>query len=203
MRYTVKLRNLNLLTVGSAYPRLTTADITTVRIGGVPVIPGSSFKGSLRTSAHRAASKVNRTSCGEIEPRKIVEAHKRMGRRCDVCSLFGMPGPGATSDSKVIVSALYPSSGVETATLTRVSISPVKGKAERGGLFSLEVVPLCTTFEGEIILLDDSYKDLLLASLDEMRNNTIGKGSLLDLKVEGDLPDEFKHLSEWRWDICP
>lgn len=204
----VQLRNLGLLTVGSAYPRQTMADVSTVRVNGRVIIPGSSFKGALRTAAHRAAPRIGQRSCGEIEPGRIIEAHRKIGGKCDVCDLFGMPGPAATSSSKLLVTDLMPRNDVKTTLMTRVSIEPESLRALKGGLFTMEVIPICTIFEGEIILLsdDDRHLRLLLASLEDLMSNTMGRGAIMEIKVER-IPDSmlesFGQLREWRWNICP
>ncbi len=205
-RIGVELRNLSLLTMGSAYPRLTLADVNTVRIGGEILIPGSSLKGALRTAAHRAAGKFGFTSCGQVEPRMISRAHEAMGRVCDVCELFGMPGVPSNSSSKLLISNLRPKLDVPTITVTRVSLDPERGKAREGGLFTVEAIPPCTLFEGEITLLSDGngkYLKLLMAALDELANGSFGRGAIVEIRVR-DVPlQEFKHLESWRWDICP
>ena len=204
-RIGVELRNLSLLTVGSAYPRLTLADVNTVRIGGEVVIPGSSLKGALRTAAHRAAGRLGLTSCGQVEPGMISKAHEAMGRVCDVCELFGMPGAAGSSSSKLFVSNLRPKLDISTITVTRVSLDPARGKAREGGLFTVEAIPPCTLFEGEITLLSDDGKHLklLLAALDELASGSFGRGAIVEVRVS-DVPlQEFKHLESWRWDVCP
>ena len=205
MRLSLELRNLSMLTVGSAYPRLTLADISTYRVGGEILIPGSSLKGTLRTAAHRVAGKFGLKSCGEVSPDRILEAHKKMGGVCDVCKLFGMPGPAEISHSKLFVSELRPKRRVETALVTRISIDPRRGKVRKGGLFKVEVIPPCTTFEGEITLLDEDERhvELLLASIGELRQMSFGRGGMVDVKL-GEVPIErYEYLKEWRWDVCP
>jgi len=203
-RLRIQLRNLSLLTVGSAYPRFSLADINTVRVGGEVIIPGSSLKGALRTAGHRAARRLGMRSCGEVEPSKVVEAHERMGGKCDVCELFGMPGPGGVASSKLFVSDLRPKDPVATEVITRVSLDPRSGKAWEGGLFTVEVVPICTVFEGELMLLDDKekYLELLAEALKELMDGTLGKGSLVEIRIpEGE--GKLRELSSWRWNLCP
>jgi CRISPR/Cas system CSM-associated protein Csm3 (group 7 of RAMP superfamily) len=210
MRIKVRLRNLSLLVIGSAYSRTGIADICVVRAGDKIFIPGSSLKGVLRTAAHRISRKMGFTSCGEVEPSRIAEAHRAAGGKCDVCNLFGMPGPPSVASSKVIVGDMKPVGSVSTFIIGRTSIEPSKGKAREGSLRTVEVIPTCTIFEGEIDLLSSDRRDLilLLGALDEMRYMSFGRGGLVDLmaEVEGaDVSglDIAKSLSSWRWNICP
>ncbi len=207
-RIGVELRNLGLLTIGSAYSRLILADINTVKVGGRVIIPGSSFKGALRTAAHKAAPKIGLSSCGQVNPSKIAEAHEKMGRICDVCELFGMPGSAATSLSKLLVSDLRPREEISTVMLTKVSIDPERWKAQDISLYNIEAIPLCTTFGSEVMILDDKekYLKLFLSALDELMYGSFGRGAVVEVRVTSEIPDfasEFEHLREWRWDICP
>ncbi len=207
----IVLRNLNLLTVGAPYSLLSSTDVPTVKMRDKVLIPGTSFKGVLRTSAHMAAASVGMSSCGEIDPSKISEAHKN--GVCDVCDVFGMPGTPVTACSKVRVSDLKPSRLVRTFPLTRTSMNPARGKVEEGRLFTMEVVPLYTEFEGEVWAMGEKALKLVLAALDELRYGVLGKGSLVDLRVrsikpEPDSLDEVGRrlldgLAKWRWeDVC-
>jgi len=209
-RIRVSLRNISLLTIGSAYPRLGVADICVVRAGNSVFIPGSSIKGVLRTSANRASRRMNFTSCGEVRPDRIAEAHRKMGRRCDVCDLFGFPGSPPDSSSKVIVGDMKPRWDVRTIVIGRTAIDPRKGKALEGSLREVEAIPPCTIFEGEILLLSDELKHLmiLLGALDEMRYMSFGRSSMVDViaEIEGERGRELeiaRSLSKWRWEICP
>jgi CRISPR/Cas system CSM-associated protein Csm3 (group 7 of RAMP superfamily) len=205
MRIRVRLRNLSMLTIGSAYSRLGIADICTVKVGGSVLIPGSSFKGVLRSAAHRASGRLGLASCGEIEPSRISKAHERMGRVCDVCDLFGRPGPPSEASSKIIVGDLKPVDA-RVLVLGRTSIDASRGKALEGSLRTVEAIPPCTIFEGEILLLSEDRKHLtlILEALDEIRYGNFGRGSLVDVIAEIDEESEIaKSLSNWRWDICP
>jgi len=207
------LKNLNLLTVGSAYPITGVADITTITVKGRVIIPGSSFKGILRTAAHRASKRIGMSSCGEIEPGKIQEAHTKIRKVCDVCKVFGRPGIPIKSKSKIRVTDLIPEKDIRPTVFTRTSIDAKTGKVIEGALFSQQVIPLCTTFRGSIEVSDKESLKLVLAALEELRRGVIGKGSLVDVKVEVEPhpnsevigEDGMKVLSslrDWRWDIC-
>ncbi len=211
-RVQVTLRNLTLLTVGASYSVSGTTDVATLRFDGRVVIPGTSFKGALRTAAHMAAPAVGMRSCGEIEPEAILRAHAESGV-CDVCRIFGIPGHPLRSASAIRVTDLIPTTDVPVVTLTRTSIDPRRGRVQEGKLFTIEVVPLCTTFEGEILVREADHLKLILAALDSLRLVGIGKGALVDLKVsispepnESELGEVgmplLNSLRDWRWDLC-
>ncbi len=209
----VFLRNLTLLTVGAPYSVSGGVDVATIRIGGKVLIPGSSFKGAMRTAAHLAASRVGMTSCGEIEPGRTSAKHEEMNGPCDVCKIFGRPGLPLRASSAIRVTDLRPSVDVPVIPITRASIDPKRGKVQEGRLFTTEVIPLCTTFEGKIFVREIDHLKLVLASLDSLRVVGIGKGALVDVKASvnpepdvAELGEEatklLSSLKEWGWGLC-
>jgi CRISPR/Cas system CSM-associated protein Csm3 (group 7 of RAMP superfamily) len=172
-------------------------------------IPGSSIKGSMRTAISWAIREglSNFTSCGEIRPEKIEEAHKQKGV-CDVCKLFGYPGhEGILRVSSIKVD--------KKETLTRVSINDSTNTAKEEALFKQEVVPPDSefTFEIDLNTKDCKMLELTLLSLYFLRLWRLGRGAMIDLKVENikeypkDCPSEteeeikkiMKELGEWLW----
>jgi CRISPR/Cas system CSM-associated protein Csm3 (group 7 of RAMP superfamily) len=203
MKIIVRLKNLSSLTVGNS-SRLTYVDIGFNDMG----IPGSSIKGSMRTAISWAIREglSNFTSCGEIRPEKIEEAHKK--GVCDVCKLFGYPGhEGILRVGSIKVD--------RKETLTRVSINDSTNTAKKGALFKQEVVPPNSKFTFEIDLNTQDCKmlELTLLSLYFLRLWRLGRGAMIDLKIEEikeypkGCPSEMekeiekikKELGEWLW----
>jgi len=103
LRFGVRIKAVGLVTVGWSTPSALGVDIPIakklIRKMGeeeckiyVPYVPGSSFKGALRSATSRIAEAYGFTSCGFIDPEMINEAHK--SGVCDVCRLFGYPSAG-------------------------------------------------------------------------------------------------------------
>ena len=179
------IKPLAFFCVGSGMPSLE-ADITfyTMPIMApdgpveIKVIPGSTVKGVLRSSASRICHLLGLRSCKELRPEFISKAHEE--GVCDVCALFGYPGsnspsPLETTDfylvpreekaieifEKGLMSSLVASSAGREAfrTLTRIRLWDKSLTVAPGGLFTLEVLNPMWLFYGEIRL----YRGLLEA----------------------------------------
>lgn len=213
--FRLRLRAVTLLTVGWGIPDVLGADIVharKLRADGHSIyyVPGSSVKGALRTAASRVAPAYGFTSCGEVEPRRIGEAHARMGGPCDVCRLFGWPGgdPGA---SLVRVSDFELASTPAAVVLARVSLDDRTLTARRGALYMVEHLVPGTEFVGRIGVADGArgLLPLLLLAVAEMRTRGFGRSSIVDARVEdGGALDQLVEpewrpllgqLREWLW----
>lgn len=146
-------------------------------------IPGSSFKGALRSSASRIAKSFGFKSCGEVNIELIKEMHEKIGL-CDVCKLFGYPGsnePGLlhVTDFNLI-------KDTSTSLITGIRIDDLSGKVAEGALFTIEKISKDAEFLGEISLITDNTKliELALLALSNLRLDRMGRRSQFDLKLE-------------------
>lgn len=212
IRFKLRLRAVTLLTVGGGLPEVLGADVVQARklVGEryELYLPGSSVKGALRSAASRVAGSYGFTSCGEVEPSRILRAHESLGGPCDVCRLFGWPGGGAAlrvGDFRLL-------GGAATEVVTRVSLEDSTLTAETGKLYSTEHLPPGTEFEGEL-RLDESEAGLLpllLLGVAELRLGRFGRGSLVDARIEdggaldGLVGDAWRgllsELRSWLWE---
>lgn len=223
IRFRLRLRAVSLLTVGGGVPDVMGADIVHVRkkvvngdvARGVIYIPGSSVKGVLRTNASRVAASYGFTSCNAIDPQRIDEAHGSMNGVCDVCKLFGRPGEDPKDWSRVFVSDFASEEASNRRmVVTRVSLDDRTLTARQGALYSIEHVLPGTEFSGEVRIEDgDGVRDLfplLLLAIAEMRLSGLGRGGLVDARVEDGnrldplVGDEWRALLEglrsWFWE---
>lgn len=186
----VKARALNSLTVGGG-TSTGIVDISFNELG----IPGSSIKGAMRTAISKAIEEgevTGYTSCGEIEPSKMKD--------CDVCRVFGYPNhEGIVNVHGVVVKP--------KAVLTRVAIDDRTLKAKKGSLFKQEVLKPGTEFEFLVEVKDNATCreiKLVLLSLFYLRLWKLGRGGMIDLKVE-EFPQgcdfsDLESLKRWLWE---
>jgi len=186
----VKAKTLNSLTVGGG-TSIGSVDVSFNELG----IPGSSIKGAMRTAISKAIEEgevKDYTSCGEIEPSKMKD--------CDVCRVFGYPShEGIVNVHGVKITP--------QAVLTRVAIDDKTLKAMEKSLFKQEVVKPNTEFEFIVEVKDNaSCKEikLVLLSLFYLRLWRLGRGGMIDLKVE-EFPQgcdfsELESLKRWLWE---
>ncbi|AWR98665.1 RAMP superfamily CRISPR-associated protein [Metallosphaera hakonensis] len=211
MKFKIWIKNLSSLTVGGSTD-LGEVDVPMNRMG----FPASSVKGAMRTALHRAVKEwgeemkeynLRLTSCGEIDPDFMKRAHR--GKPCDVCNLFGTPSSSVEGRSRVrIYQVEVPN---EVHKLTRVSIDRKTRTKREGALFSQEVYKPKEVFQFEIELEDPRDHDLtmVLLSLLYMRYFRVGRGGMIDVKVENPCSngcDEFtkklaERLGEWEVEI--
>jgi CRISPR/Cas system CSM-associated protein Csm3 (group 7 of RAMP superfamily) len=217
-RLTIQLKTLGLATVGWSHPGPVKADIMFARRyrydGAYTVyIPGTSFKGALRSSASRIAEAYGFTSCGETLVRHVHQTSGEVDfETCAVCHLFGYPGKGP---SKILVDDLIPleNRNVDIYKVTHVGLDDTTLTRAEHKLYTVEVIPPHTIFEGSIEV-DDSVSGggvkLLMISLAELRLGRFGKNATVDLKVADGFdqlvgilgPEEarrFEGLGEWLW----
>lgn len=208
--------------IGSGFPEHSLADISMTKVFDpnsgrkIPIIPGTTLKGALRTCANRIAHLIGQTSCGEIEPSKISRAHKEMGRVCDVCRVFGVPGNPGTAISKLMISHFAPASDIKIGAITRTSIDPKSLKVQEGALFMVEYLPICSIFEGKVKLNGVNSNDikLILAAILDLRYEVLGRGGLVDTRIINIVPDNIgtqldeegrqllQKVRKWGWNLC-
>ncbi len=209
IRFGLRLRAMSFLTVGGGIPDVMGADIVHVRktvVNGGTVsndiyIPASSVKGVLRTNASRVAEAYGFESCGEVDPDRMTRAHG--GGACDVCRLFGRPGNAPDDSSRLFVTD-FKSEEAESnrMVVTRVSLDDRTLTAREGALYSVEHVLPGTEFSGEVLVEGGdevrSLLPLLLLAIAELRLSGLGRGGLVDAKVEdGNSLDALVGV-EWR-----
>jgi len=175
------------LHIGGGDASLGTTDSPIVRrANGQPFIPGSSFKGSFRSTVEKLAATVGIHSCGLMENEDCVgaqgaEQKKFNDRRqsdkwneadlltilkteqCETCWLFGSPYVA----SRIFFSDLYLAAG-EDAIIERrdgVAIDRDSERAVDKLLYNYEVVPATLNFAFEIMLEDPQHNDLGLTCL--------------------------------------
>lgn len=214
MRIYLKVKPVGLATIGWSLPSALGVDLPIAR---KPVksrnnieyriyIPGSSFKGALRSATSRIAKAYGFSSCGFIEPELINKSHNISGV-CDVCRLFGYPGnkissPLSVSDFELINRAT-------TFTMTRTKINDESLKVEEGALYKYEHLSTDAEFRGFIEIDFKKLKDmknkevditgLILLGLAELRLDRMGRRSLFDLKLDN--AEELKNLlNGTKWD---
>lgn len=175
----LKLKPVGLATVGGGAPTVFGPDLPFATKGDRHYIPGSTFKGVLRSAASRIAKAYGYQACGEINP-------ERLGDNCDVCQLFGSPN----SFPRLFVSDFEPTGKVKLAKITRIRIEDETGRAEEGGLYSQEHV-WGVEFGGRLRIAGELESNprllsLLLLALAELRTGRIGRRTILDLKLEED-----------------
>ena len=152
-------------------------------VATMPVIPGSSFKGVLRT-----ASMILSESCGMQEAHSGVGddncVHKYIGisyfeklrktgnielvRRiiagfCPTCLLYGAP----SVSSRLSISDLVPEGSASTGVKTGVGINRRTGAAQKNALYTVEFIEPGTRFRGSISAINTPnwLLSLLAASL--------------------------------------
>jgi len=199
-----------LMTVGSGRESFT-ADIPIMKIRGVVVIPGSTFKGVLRRSAMKVSPLLNIKNCFDFGL-TFPCATTRSGGVCPVCKVFGLSGedtsPLQVTDLRYVKSEedalrlwrermLVPL-GDENPTITRlvrIRVDDSTQTSAEGALFESEALPPGTLFYGEIrlsrALLKKAGVDvneasrLVLAALADLSYERIGRGGLMTFKVVG------------------
>lgn len=218
MKFTVRIRSIGLACIGWAHPMALGADVAFirgVRVGKSPVyepyIPGSSFKGALRSAASRIAEVYGFKTCNEVRPERIRGVHRELGGICDVCKLFGYPQ--SNTQSPLTISDFESTGKIETVAVTRVRLEDYSLKAAEGALFTTEHILPEAEFRGNIIITQDTEQRLLglmLLSLAELRLGRLGRRSLMDLKIEEEVELEkalintpwlnlLNELKEWLW----
>lgn len=169
----------------------------------MPIIPGSSLKGKLRSLLDLKE--------GHVDPNKDVQTcpeAKKNGEPCPICTLFGI---GASEKSKEFIRSrlIFRDAYPTDKTLDQWSKSEdivegteVKGENVINRITSaanprfIERVPAGSVFEGEIILsiyegdVEDSLKGKLIEGLNLLKDNYLGgSGSRgygkIEFKIKG------------------
>lgn len=144
-----------------------------VRSRGVPVIPGSTVKGAVRSLAEAVS-----LSCNPLgEPRdRCPKTVDKQELACAACRLFGYAGPRSSLRSRVrfgdcTLDGWPASGGLEVVTLPQPF--PARGRGIhlrkfyrhvplRAGPFPVEAVQAGATFTGEVWFLNLSLEELRL-----------------------------------------
>lgn len=195
----IKAKTESLLTVGMGKPIQFGVDVPFYRIYEVDsngnsfqktIIPGSTIKGALRSSAIRVAWMLDLKAEPSIRPeeisRKIEDA---------VVNLFGGPSSEGRDESAKVIIHNATISSPKLIRRSRIRIDKKTLRVEERALFTEESLPInaIISFEIEAINLNEKEIDLLFLSLLEMMYNGIGRGGLLKIEeikcLEGEIPD--------------
>ncbi|MEM0171868.1 MAG: RAMP superfamily CRISPR-associated protein [Thermoproteota archaeon] len=188
----LKLTTTKKLVIGSGGLTLVTkADVPFLRIKKadgkrVLFIPGSTVKGILRTSLIRIAHLLGFNNVNvSVYPYKPFSVDI-------VTSLFGGP---SQPNGKITIDPCMVGDSIQI--VNHVRINDKSRTAEEGGLFSVEYLPIGSSFktriEGRGLSLEES-RALFLGIL-ELKYERIGKSGLVDvsiIKEESKIPDELK-----------
>jgi CRISPR/Cas system CMR subunit Cmr4 (Cas7 group RAMP superfamily) len=193
LKLSIKLTTSKKLTIGSGgLTLISKADVPFMKIKRADdkialFIPGSTIKGVLRTSLIRTAHFL-----GFKDVNTSVYPGEKVGSSDIVTSLFGWPGG---SRGKIIVDSCM----IEdtTQTITHVRINDKNKTAEEGALFSVEYLPIGSSFsikiEGQNLSLEESRA--LFLSILELKYERVGKSGLVDVSIvesESKIPDELR-----------
>jgi CRISPR/Cas system CSM-associated protein Csm3 (group 7 of RAMP superfamily) len=181
IKLTLRLRTEKKLLVSSGMADLSPhADICFMKTryrGEVKlIIPGSTFKGVLRTSLVRTAELL-----GYQGVEKSVYPSRVGGPEDLVCKIFGRPhGPA----SKVSVKSIYLPNTVQR--LTHVKIKDSCRVAEQGGIFTAEYLPIGMDFDvvirGEELTMEEA--EALFVALANLRWERIGRAGIIDIGID-------------------
>lgn len=190
-----KLEMLTALHIGGSTATLSHTDSPVVLTpDGLPFIPGSSFKGTLRSTIEKLVSSLPENlglrSCGLPTEENVSEqcptAHQKQiaqqrrdardteradlvleearGQLCHTCQLFGSPYAAA----RITLHDLYLLNDEWSGTTQirdGVAIDRDSETAKDGAKYDFEVVPATTTFTMRIILENATEQDLQLISM--------------------------------------
>ncbi len=182
------------LHIGSGQSSFET-DATFIRDAyGKPYIPGSSFKGILRSTVEKiipsipdlkTCALVDGADCATVNEEKMIMFKKRLKGKvkqdpfeliCDTCKLFG----STVAASKLKIQDLYVSEPYIEVFEKRdgVGIDRDTETAAEGAKFDFEVVPSQTKFDFEMIgeNLDKQDKFLLAIGIREMLSGIVSIG---------------------------
>ncbi|MHA1250707.1 MAG: RAMP superfamily CRISPR-associated protein [Candidatus Helarchaeota archaeon] len=188
----LNLKTKTFLTIGSGQGEFfSSSDIIQIKrnFNGIlkPCIPGSTFKGLLRSSAIEIAHFIlgHENYCKTVDLKELYK-DKQI---CEVCYLFGA---GNNSSSKIICEDLFPITATDIISqYTHIRIDKKTGVIEKGALFTREQIIPGVEFQGKLYLHDLTIdKDnklilLLFASLNNLNFRSFGNGNgLLDIKIK-------------------
>ncbi|MEM1558298.1 MAG: RAMP superfamily CRISPR-associated protein [Thermoproteota archaeon] len=189
---TLELTTVKKLIVGSGgLTLITKADVPFVRIKTVDdnrvlFIPGSTVKGVLRTALIRTAHLFGH----KVSP-SVYPVGKPLSNDI-VVSLFG--GPSQPRSKITVDSCIIEDS---TNVVNHVRIDDKSKTAEEEGLFSVEYLPIGSSFkvkiEGHNLNLEESRA--LFLSILELKYERFGKSGLVDVSIikdESKIPNEIR-----------
>jgi len=216
LKFGVRIKTVGLATVGWSTPSALGVDVPVAkkvikkRDGGEYRIylPGSSFKGALRSATSRVAEAYGFTSCGFVDPAMIKAAHEDKGV-CHVCRLFGYPSKSIGGWVSVSDFELQDDAGGSLIMrVTRTRLDDASLKVEEGALYTSEHILPGIEFKGfiEVSFKVDEATDLhendmlglILLGLAELRLGRFGRRSLIDLKLE-DVEELGRKLDGTKW----
>lgn len=169
---TVKYTTLGTLSIGAGDQPQSTVDSPLMRIGGKPVIPGSSLKGALRSNIEAILAQSGEKVCVPITaiPNTIKRDDRAgyaasIGRKfpcdpktpCRICQMFGTAGGAQGLSGRVIVLDALLTNTFDPAILTeRTHVAITRDtRAQAGGaLVSVEAVDAGVEFSGIIRLVN-------------------------------------------------
>lgn len=188
---TVEYTTRGTLAIGAGKePAYSASEQPIVKIGGEPVIPGSSLKGALRSATEAILSQAGLKVCvpeAAIPKEKTKGDHgqayaKQIGRKapcfpsdpCPVCQIFG----AATLSGRAFFLDARPKEGTNINLIERSHVALTRdSRAAAGGkLMQLEAVDAGAVFKGAIRLINPEPWQVgaLLASLESL--NLLGLG---------------------------
>ncbi|MHA1469779.1 MAG: RAMP superfamily CRISPR-associated protein [Candidatus Asgardarchaeia archaeon] len=159
------------------------------------MIPGSTLKGITRHIADKLSSVYGYSSCKSVKPEEIVDQHRKMGGKCDVCNLFGTPG--GYSSKIYFLDAFANISPKLLDMYTGILIDRSKMVVREKHLYSYEIIPAGTKFHGSIITYGFTELDwkILLIALSEIPDEGIGlRRGDVDFKIVKITPDLSNEL---------
>ncbi|MBS7638158.1 CRISPR-associated RAMP protein [Candidatus Bathyarchaeota archaeon] len=146
--------------------------VITIRLpeGNPPYIPGSSLKGTFRSTAEYIVRSLGINACqagacslmlwdereriryGERLNRLLREGNEKevielLSRYCLICKLFG----SSSFSSHLNFEDAYPTGGVSTSMKTGIAINRRSGAAQRGALYQVEFVNPGHEFKSKIV----------------------------------------------------
>jgi CRISPR/Cas system CSM-associated protein Csm3 (group 7 of RAMP superfamily) len=196
IKLTLRLKTEKKLLVSSGMAELSPhADVgfmKTIYRGGVKlIIPGSTFKGILRTALIRTAHLL-----GYQGIEKSVYPSRIGGSTDLVCKIFGRPhGPA----SKVSVMSIYLPNSVQR--LTHVKIEDSRRIAEREGLFTAEYLPIGSKLDvvvrGEDLTLEEA--EALFVAIASLRWERVGRAGIIGIAIDpskSEIPETLMNESE-------
>lgn len=148
-----------------------------IKLGGKPVIPGSSLKGALRSTLEAMLAELGHEVCipfaaiprryrrgrKEEQKQKIKRYVSSLGRRapcddiehpCPVCSIFGTVGGQAGLSGKALFLDAIVEGDYELIERSHVAITRDTKSQSEGSLMSLQAVDAGATFRGDIRVIN-------------------------------------------------
>ena len=136
-----------------------------IKLGGKPVIPGSSLKGALRSTLEAMLAELGHKVCipaaaiPRRHRRQAEEYARRLGRMapcdnienpCPVCTIFGTAGRQVGLAGKGLFLDATVAGDYELIERSHVAIARDTRSQSEGSLMSLQAVDAGTTFRGQI-----------------------------------------------------